>query len=199
MSDDDGGLWISGVGEHSMQLRGKLLCCINIFIPASGLPEWVTHTNAETERKVDVHEEDCQLTSLWGIPRLLNLSWSDKDRVERNKEGKNGLREAQKGQIERTEEGDVYDDWSWLLEKVVMVLMEHSQDKNHHDCYSVIIYSHAWHPEPVWFSFWNTKGDILLNFLAVLVHTVVEWGLVKLSSKHIKSGLMLVDTFIAPR
>lgn len=59
MSDDDGGLWISGVGEHSMQLRGKLLCCINIFIPASGLPEWVTHTNAEMERRLDVHEEDC--------------------------------------------------------------------------------------------------------------------------------------------
>ncbi len=149
--------------------------------------------------KSDVHEEDCQLTSLWGIPRLLNLSWSDKDRVERNKEGKKWTREAQKGQIERTEEGDVYDDWSWLLEKVVMVLMEHSQDKNHHDCYSVIIYSHACHPWTRMVFFWNTKGDILLNFLTVLVTTVVGMGTGKAELQKYQISLMLVDTFIAPR
>jgi len=151
----------------------KVMCCINIFIPASGLPEWVTH------KRWDGEKSGCAWARL-PVDIIIRDSWTTKLKLVRQR--KDGKEQRGNMDLERRRKVRLrgqkrvmsdYDDWSWLLEKVVMVLMEHSQDKNHHDCYSVIIHWHAWHPEPVWFSFWNTKGDISLNFLAVLFHTVV--------------------------
>lgn len=88
---------------------------------------WMSHINKRWDRE----KSGCT----WGrlpVDITMRDSWTTKLKLVRQRqcgkmEEENGTGEEHKGQTERKEEADVYDDWSWLLEKVEM--MEHSQDK----------------------------------------------------------------------